>query len=79
MLPRVSEGLPSGHRKASQAPRTLENRVVAKARARFAKLDKKLSGFLESVNAEKPEDAYNWETVGKQGKERTKFFKRYDK
>ena len=44
-----------------------------------AKLDKKLSGFLESVNAEKPEDAYNWETVGKQGKERTKFFKRYDK
>jgi len=43
-----------------------------------AKLDKKLSGFLESVNAEKPEDAYNWETVGKQGKERTKFFKRYD-
>ena len=43
-----------------------------------AKLDKKLSGFLESVNAEKPEDAYNWETVGKQGKERTKFFNRYD-
>ena len=43
-----------------------------------AKLDRKLSGFLESVNAEKPEDAYNWETVGKQGKERTKFFKRYD-
>ena len=41
------------------------------------KLQEKLSNFLESVDAEKPKDAYNWKTTGKSGEGRTKFFERY--
>lgn len=41
------------------------------------KLQEKLSNFLESVDAENPEDAYNWKTTGKSGEVRTKFFERY--
>jgi hypothetical protein len=40
-------------------------------------LNNKMKSYLLSVNAERPEDAYNWKTTGKSGAVRTKFFKRY--
>jgi arylsulfatase A-like enzyme len=40
-------------------------------------LDKKMRTYLVDVGAERPEEAYNWETTGKSGSVRTKFFRRY--
>jgi arylsulfatase A-like enzyme len=40
-------------------------------------LKKKMEVYLSEVGAERPEEAYNWETTGKSGNVRTKFFRRY--
>jgi arylsulfatase A-like enzyme len=37
----------------------------------------KMETYLSEVGAERPEEAYNWETTGKSGDVRTKFFRRY--
>jgi hypothetical protein len=37
----------------------------------------KMETYLSKVGAERPEEAYNWETTGKKGDVRTKFFRRY--
>jgi arylsulfatase A-like enzyme len=42
-------------------------------------LNIKLDTYLTSVDAQIPEDAGSWKRVGKNGKVRTKFFKRYDR
>ena len=43
-----------------------------------ARLQKKLANYLESVDAERPEQGSKWVTVGKEGQVRTQFFQRYD-
>ncbi|MBV32981.1 MAG: hypothetical protein CMK36_06030, partial [Porticoccaceae bacterium] len=40
-------------------------------------LDSKLTEYLNSIDAERPEHAFNWQTTGKSGRVRTKFFERY--
>tara|TARA_E500000178_G_scaffold346083_1_gene397122 strand:- start:344 stop:1783 length:1440 start_codon:yes stop_codon:yes gene_type:complete len=40
-------------------------------------LDSKLTEYLNSIDAERPEHAFNWKTTGKSGRVRTKFFQRY--
>ncbi len=40
-------------------------------------LKEKMEFYLSEVGAERPEEAYNWETTGKNGNVRTKFFRRY--
>lgn len=40
-------------------------------------LNLKLSTYLTSVDAELPEDAGSWKRIGRNGKVRTRFFKRY--
>jgi len=42
-----------------------------------ALLKEKLSMYLLSVNAERPEQSSTWVRVGKKGQVRTKFFQRY--
>ena len=42
-------------------------------------LNIKLDAYLASVDAQIPEDAGSWKRVGKNGKVRSKFFKRYDR
>jgi arylsulfatase A-like enzyme len=42
-------------------------------------LNIKLDAYLTSVDAQIPEDAGSWKRVGKNGKVRSKFFKRYDR
>lgn len=42
-----------------------------------ALLKEKLSAYLISVNAERPEQSATWVRVGKEGQVRTKFFQRY--
>jgi hypothetical protein len=37
----------------------------------------KLNTYLTSVDAQKPEDSGGWQRVGRNGKVRTHFFKRY--
>jgi len=43
-----------------------------------AKLEEQLNSYLQSVDAERPEDGGKWKSIGKEGKTRTKFFQRYD-
>lgn len=45
---------------------------------RRARLEEKLARYLQSVDAERPEQGSKWLTVGEAGKVRTKFFQRYD-
>ena len=45
---------------------------------RTAQLEEKLARYLSSVDAERPEQASKWVSVGEEGKVRTKFFQRYD-
>jgi arylsulfatase A-like enzyme len=40
-------------------------------------LKAKLNTYLTSVDAQKPEDSGGWQRVGRNGKVRTHFFKRY--
>ena len=39
----------------------------------------KLETYLKTVDAELPENSGSWKRVGKNGKVRSKFFKRYDR
>lgn len=45
---------------------------------RAARLEAALSDYLDRVGAERPEDGSKWESVGRSGKVRTRFFERYD-
>ncbi len=40
-------------------------------------LDAELTNYLLSVDAERPEEVFNWHTTGNSGRARTRFFRRY--
>jgi len=43
------------------------------------KLAEQLTQYLDSVNAEKPQDSGSWSRAGKNGTVKSKFFKRYQR
>jgi len=43
------------------------------------KLAQHLTEYLDSVNAEKPQDSSSWSRAGKNGTVKSKFFKRYQR
>jgi arylsulfatase A-like enzyme len=49
-----------------------------KQKARAEKLEKHLSDYLTSVDAEIPEGSFTWKRPGEHGAVKTQFFKRYD-
>ena len=44
---------------------------------RARELEAQLTGYLNAVSAERPEEATKWRSIGKSGQVRTKFFQRY--
>lgn len=46
---------------------------------RRVELETSLDSYLQSVDAERPEQGSKWSSVGEEGKVRTKFFQRYDR
>ena len=49
-----------------------------KKKAKVKELEKRLSDYLTSVDAELPEGSFTWKRPGEHGTVKTQFFKRYD-
>ena len=54
------------------------NNLAVKQKDLVDELDSELTKYLLSVDAERPEEVFNWHTTGKSGEIRTRFFHRYE-
>ena len=54
------------------------NNLAVKQKDLVDALDSELTNYLLLVDAERPEEAFNWRTTGQSGRVRTFFFQRYE-